>query len=59
MEVTGRNKFEILPESDRTFFVNAGEAEATFVKNANGQVIKVILKQGGQRIDAPKLKDGD
>jgi hypothetical protein len=57
MEVTGRKKFEILPESERTFFVKSGEAEATFVKNANGQIIKVILKQGDQRIDAPKLKD--
>ena len=57
MEVTGRKKFEILPESERTFFVKSGEAEATFVKNANGQIIKVILKQGDQRIDATKLKD--
>jgi CubicO group peptidase (beta-lactamase class C family) len=57
MEITGRKKFEILPKSDRTFFVNSGEAEATFVRNANGQVVKVILKQGGERIDAPKLNN--
>ena len=55
IEVTGRPKTEIHPQSDRTFFVNADEAEATFVKNANGIVTKAILKQAGQRIDAPKL----
>jgi CubicO group peptidase (beta-lactamase class C family) len=54
-EITGRPKTELFPRTDRTFFVNAGEAEATFVRNAQDQVIKVILKQGGARIDAPRL----
>jgi CubicO group peptidase (beta-lactamase class C family) len=57
MEITGRKKFEILPKSDRTFFVGSGAAEATFVRNVSGQVVKAILKQGGDRIDAPKLKN--
>ena len=56
-EITGRPKTELFPRSDRTFFVNAGEAEATFVRDAQGQVIKVILKQGGARIDAPRLEE--
>jgi CubicO group peptidase (beta-lactamase class C family) len=55
MEIAGRKKFEILPKSDRTFFVNSGQAEATFVRNASDQVVKVILRQAGDRIDAPKL----
>jgi hypothetical protein len=54
-EISGRKKFELLPKSDRTFFVNSGEAEATFVRNTSNQVVKVILKQAGDRIDAPKL----
>ena len=54
-EITGRKKFELLPESDRTFFVNSGQAVATFVRNTNDQVVKVILRQAGDRIDAPKL----
>ena len=54
-KITGRKKFELLPESDRTFFVNSGQAVATFVRNTNDQVIKVILRQAGDRIDAPKL----
>ena len=54
-KITGRKKFELLPESDRTFFVNSGQAVATFVRNTNDQVVKVILRQAGDRIDAPKL----
>ena len=54
-EITGRKKVEILPQSDRTFIVSGGGAEATFVRNTKGQVGKAILKQGGDRIDAPKL----
>jgi CubicO group peptidase (beta-lactamase class C family) len=57
MEIAGRNKFEILPKSNRSFFVNDGQAEATFVSRADGHVTKVILKQGGDRIDAPKLNN--
>ncbi len=54
--IGGRNKFEIVPRSERDFFVASGDAEATFVSDTNRRVIKVILKQGGQRIDAPKLQ---
>lgn len=56
-EITGRPKTELFPRSDRTFFVNSGEAEATFVRDAQDQVIKVILKQGGARIDAPRPEE--
>ncbi len=54
-EITGRKRFELFPRSDRNFFVTDGNAEATFVRNSNNRVIKAILKQGGDRIDAPKL----
>jgi CubicO group peptidase (beta-lactamase class C family) len=54
-EITGRKRFEIFPRSDRNFFVTDNNAEATFVKNATNEVIKAILRQGGDRIDAPKL----
>lgn len=57
MEISGRPRFEILPRSDRTFTVKTGEAEATFVRNAMGRIGKVILKQAGERIDAPKLAE--
>jgi CubicO group peptidase (beta-lactamase class C family) len=54
-EITGRKRFEILPKSERDFFVESGSAQATFVRNTNNQVVKAILKQGGDRIDAPKI----
>ena len=54
-EIAGRKRFEILPKSDRDFFVESGSAQATFVRNANNQVVKAILKQAGDRIDAPKI----
>lgn len=54
-EISGRPKMEIFPRTDRIFFVNAGEAEATFVRDAAGKVVKAILKQGGDRIDAPRM----
>jgi hypothetical protein len=53
----GRMAPALFPRSDRTFFVNSGEAEATFVRDAQDRVIKVILKQGGARIDAPRLEE--
>jgi CubicO group peptidase (beta-lactamase class C family) len=55
VQITGRKLFEIFPKSDRDFVVGSWNAEATFVRNSKGEVIKVILKQGGDRIDAPKL----
>jgi CubicO group peptidase (beta-lactamase class C family) len=54
-EIAGRKRFELLPKSDRDFFVESGNAQATFVRNANNQVVKAILKQAGDRIDAPKI----
>jgi CubicO group peptidase (beta-lactamase class C family) len=54
-QITGRPRFELFPKSDRSFFVPGGNAEATFVRNAANQVVKVILKEGGDRIDAPRV----
>jgi CubicO group peptidase (beta-lactamase class C family) len=54
-QITGRPRFEMFPKSDRTFFVTGGNAEVTFVRNPTGRVVKVILKQGGDRIDAQRV----
>ena len=56
-QITGHPRFEMFPKSDRNFFVPGGNAEASFVRNANNQVVKAILKQSGDRIDAPRLTD--
>jgi len=54
-QITGRPRFEMFPKSDRNFFVPGGNAEATFVRNGSNQVVKVILKQSGDRIDAQRV----
>lgn len=54
-QITGRPRFEIFPESDRNYFVPGGNAEATFVRDAKDHVVKAILRQSGDRIDAPRL----
>jgi CubicO group peptidase (beta-lactamase class C family) len=58
MEISGRKRFEIFPRTDRDFLVEAGGAEATFVRNSKDEVVKAILKQGGDRIDAPRNAGG-
>ncbi|MBL9212968.1 MAG: serine hydrolase [Opitutaceae bacterium] len=54
--INGRTKREMRPISDRQFVVGQGEAEATFVRNPGGAVVKAILRQKGQRIDAPRVR---
>jgi hypothetical protein len=46
---------EIYPRSERTFFAGDGDAEATFVRAGDGNVIRGILKRAGGRIDAWKV----
>ena len=53
--INDRPATELLARSDRRFIAGNGEAEATFVRNTGGQVVKAILKQAGGRIDAPKV----
>ena len=55
--IAGRKSFEIVPKSDRDFFVQSGNAVATFVRNADDRVVKAILRQSGDRIDAPRITD--
>jgi CubicO group peptidase (beta-lactamase class C family) len=47
---TGQSKEELFPESETRFIVGAGRFVATFVRDPNGQVTEMILKQGaGER----------
>jgi CubicO group peptidase (beta-lactamase class C family) len=55
--IAGRKSFEIVPKSDRDFFVQSGNAVATFVRNVDNRVVKAILRQSGDRIDAPRITD--
>ena len=55
-QATGQGKIEIFAESETRFFVKVMDAQLEFVKNASGIVEKLILTQGGRKMDAKKIK---
>jgi len=56
VQVTGQPNVEIFPRSETEFFLKVVVAQVTFVKNEKGEVTKLILDQGGMKIEAPKIK---
>lgn len=56
-ELTGQPKFEIFPKSETEFFWKVVDAQITFVKNEEGEVVYAIHRQGGREFEAPKLKE--
>ncbi len=55
-QMTGQPKFEIFPSSETEFFLKVVNAQITFVRSDEGEVIKAILSQGGMEFEAPKIK---
>lgn len=55
-KVTGQEAFEIVPASETEFFNEALNVNIIFVKDDGGKVIKLILTQFGQELEAPKIK---
>lgn len=56
VEATGQNKVEIFAESESKFFLTVVDAQLEFVKDETGKVTKVILYQGGQKMEGTKIK---
>ncbi|HVN78108.1 MAG TPA: serine hydrolase [Terriglobia bacterium] len=56
-QLTGQPRFEIFPKSKTEFYWKVVEAQVTFVKNEQGEVITAIHHQGRNVIEAPKLKE--
>jgi CubicO group peptidase (beta-lactamase class C family) len=56
VQMTGQPKVEIFPRSETEFFLKIVNAQITFVKNDEREVVKAILNQGGMEIEAPKIK---
>jgi len=56
-QLSGQPRFEIFPKSETEFFWKVVDARVQFVRDDKGQVVKAIHQQGGQTIQAPKLKD--
>jgi len=55
-QMAGQPKFEIFPRSETEFLWKVVDAQITFVKNDEGEVIKAIHHQGGMEIEVPKIK---
>ena len=52
VQATGQDKFPVFPESKVRFFYKVVAAEITFVRNEEGQVNKLILRQDGRELEA-------
>jgi hypothetical protein len=55
-QLMGQQKFEVFPESDTTFFLRDVDAQITFVKDATGKVVALILHQNGRDQRAQKIE---
>jgi len=56
-QMTGQPKFPIFPSSNDEFSWKVVEAKVKFVSDQKGNVTHLIHNQGGQKIEAKKLKD--
>jgi CubicO group peptidase (beta-lactamase class C family) len=56
MQATGQGKAELFPTSETSFFPTVVRADITFVKDATGRVTHLVLNQGGQQMNAKKIK---
>ncbi len=55
-QATGQGKIEIFAEAETKFFTKVINAQLEFIKGASGKVEKLILTQGGRKMDAKKIK---
>lgn len=53
-QATSQGKNEIFAETENKFFFKVVDAQVEFIKDANGQFSKLILYQGGQKIEGTK-----
>lgn len=53
-QATGQQKFQIFPESQTKFFLQAIDAQIEFIENDNGNFESLIIYQSGQEISGKK-----
>lgn len=56
IQATGQSRFQVLPESERKFFVRELDAQISFVRDASGKVNELILHQNGADQRAPRVR---
>lgn len=49
-------RFQVYPESESKFFYEAVDAQITFVQNAAGETVSLVLHQGGREQEAKKIE---
>ncbi|MBI3715506.1 MAG: serine hydrolase [Betaproteobacteria bacterium] len=54
-QATRQPKFEVFAESETEFFLQAVDAQITFVRNAYGKPTHIVLHQGGRDIEARRI----
>ena len=54
-QITDQDNFQIFPESETEFFYKVVDAQISFVKNEQGQVVQLILHQAGSNLVAEKI----
>src|SRR5437762_4520704 len=57
LQPTNQGRIEIFPESDTKFFLKIIEAQATFVRDAQGKITGVVWRQNGADNQARKISD--
>jgi D-alanyl-D-alanine carboxypeptidase len=56
MQATGQQKIQVFPESDTQFFLSVVDAQITFVKDASGKVVALVLHQNGRDQRAQRVE---
>ena len=56
-QLSGQPRSEIFAKSESEFFWKVVDARVQFVRDEKGQVAKAVHQQGGQTIQAPKMKE--
>lgn len=55
-QATGQPKFEIFAETETKFFLKVVDAQVEFIADEDGTVNKMVLYQGGQKIEGKRVK---
>ncbi|MCL4819563.1 MAG: beta-lactamase family protein [Vicinamibacteria bacterium] len=56
-QATGQAKVEVFPAAETEFFLKVVDAQITFLRGSDGQVDRLILRQGGREMPARRLPE--
>jgi serine-type D-Ala-D-Ala carboxypeptidase/endopeptidase len=55
VRATGRNEYELFPESDNRFFMRLADARGIFLRNKDGTVDRLLWHEGGKYHYCPRV----